>query len=522
MSAVMTSFYFLALAAPFLHVAAAPPHSVRNVNIPYAESANTVELQFHIGSGQPTKPLSQRLERRTVLDTDGPRNSASLYPLAQAYVVPTKVGTQNLLLLLDTGSADTWVADAYYRCGQGPQTYCEMGQSFELKSCDASARTISDVHFDLGYADGSHASGPMMHADLSLAPSIKFTQEMGLAQYIYWQGGYNVTSGVLGLAHSAMTQKFHGTDISGYGDISCPLNGSTIVYDYYGKPHTCNQITYTGVAENLNSSFTLALARGSKEHLYGGSITFGGVPKSTSPNINVTGQYVTVPMETLDYIKTDTLTYHVISVDGIQIPLTYNSTAALPSTPSSYVRSTKAAAKRDVLRRSNSGMRYASKRSATNSQFRAMSNGTSGKAQFIIDSGTAVNFFPAPIAKAINQLFQPPTFVKYSGGTTFVNCTDLEYVPSVAIKIGGVDFLINPEDMVIREQDYAYDPESGAFVKTEICISAIQDALTVDRPSGTVLNILGQSFLKNVMMTFDMSNEQIGLVSRPFYSSSPF
>lgn len=518
MSFVTASLSLLALAAPLLHAAAPPHHESRSANIPYGVSANSIDLEFYGGEGNlGVAQSSGQLDSRTVLDSNVPRSSIPLLPLAQAYVIPTKIGSQNFFLLVDTGSADTWVADSYFRCGSSYQSSCELGPTFELKSCDASAKTVFDGHFSLSYADGTHVSGPMMSTDLSLAPNLKFTQEIGLAQYLSWIGGYNVTSGVLGLAHSAITTKFPGTDISGYDDIRCPPNGSTIVYDPYGRTHTCNQVPSTGVGDNLNSSFTLALARASKDDRYGGSITFGGVPKSTDPTVNVTGQYVTVPMEALDLYASDTLTYHVISVDGIQIPLTYNATAALPTTTSSYPWSTEAKGKRDVLRRSNSRLHYIPKRSS-NTQFHAMSNGTGGKAQFVVDSGTAVNFFPLPIAKAINQLFQPPAYTKY--GITYVNCTALQYPPSIAIKIGGVDFLINPEDMVVREQVLQYNFDTGHYGKTEVCFSAVQETNVVDESSGAVLNILGQSFLKNVMMTFDIPNEQIGLISRPYYASS--
>lgn len=484
---------------------------------------NSIDLEFHVSKiSEPTAPENQRLTSR-MLQATVPGNTSPLFSLAQSYVVPARIGQQSFLLLLDTGSGDTWVASSFYICGSSYSSYsqdsCELGKTFELTSCDASAKLMSDVHFGTGYADGSLASGPMMRAELSLTSNLKLSsQEVGLASIVLLRGGGdNVTSGILGLGRSSLTNKFSGTDLTGTYDYPCPLNGSTVYYDRRGTAHSCNQIEYPSVGENLNSSFTLTLARATKGAFYGGTITYGGVPKSTSPNVNVTGHYTTVPMEKLSSVISDKITHYAVSVDGVQLPLNFNASAGVIGP--SYTQPTEAAARRNVLRRSNSGAHYMPKRSASMTQFRAISNSTDGSAQFIVDSGTSVNFFPKPIAKAINSLFQPPAFNTYSS-TTYVNCTGLDYIPSISIKIGGVDFLINPEDMVVRDKGLQYDSQVGDYVEKDICYSAVQESFPTRDRSGAVVNILGQPFLKNAMVTFDVPNEQIGLVSRPYYSSS--
>jgi hypothetical protein len=105
--------------------------------------------------------------------------------------------------------------------------------------------------------------------------------------------------------------------------------------------------------------------------------------------------------------------------------------------------------------------------------------------QYIVDSGTTLLYAPSSTAKAINSLFSPKATTQ--GGTYVVDCN--AKVPSLAVKIGGVSFTINPKDMVLS------DP-SG------LCISGIQDG-------GSGPFILGDVFMQNVVSVFDIGASEM-------------
>jgi aspergillopepsin I len=108
--------------------------------------------------------------------------------------------------------------------------------------------------------------------------------------------------------------------------------------------------------------------------------------------------------------------------------------------------------------------------------------------QYILDSGTTVNYLPSSTAKAINSLFSPKAVL--NNGVYTVNCNAKP--PAFGVKIGGRTFVINPVDMIFA------DESSGT------CISAIQDGGAAPGPF-----ILGDAFLNNVVAVFDVGAAQL-------------
>ncbi|KIW06220.1 uncharacterized protein PV09_02696 [Verruconis gallopava] len=108
--------------------------------------------------------------------------------------------------------------------------------------------------------------------------------------------------------------------------------------------------------------------------------------------------------------------------------------------------------------------------------------------QYIIDSGTTLNYLPSSTAMAVNSLFSPKATL--SNGIYTVSCNAKP--PVFGVKIGGQTFVINPVDMILQDQT------SGQ------CVSAIQDGGAAPGPF-----ILGDAFLNNVVAVFDVGAAQM-------------
>lgn len=109
-------------------------------------------------------------------------------------------------------------------------------------------------------------------------------------------------------------------------------------------------------------------------------------------------------------------------------------------------------------------------------------------AQFIIDSGTTVNHLPSSTAKAINSLFSPKAVL--NSGVYTVDCN--ARAPQFGVRIGGQAFIINPVDMIFRDET------------TGLCVSAVQDGGAAPGPF-----VLGDQFLNNVVAVFDVGAAQM-------------
>jgi len=121
--------------------------------------------------------------------------------------------------------------------------------------------------------------------------------------------------------------------------------------------------------------------------------------------------------------------------------------------------------------------------------------------EYIVDSGTTLNYFPTAVANAINAAFVPAAKLSASEGAYIVSCT--AKAPAVSISIGGVLFTINPLDLILDNGDGT-------------CISGIDDggsSLTAD------VFILGDVFQKNVVTLFDIGAGNLQFAGREFYAS---
>jgi len=115
-------------------------------------------------------------------------------------------------------------------------------------------------------------------------------------------------------------------------------------------------------------------------------------------------------------------------------------------------------------------------------------NGTSIKAsKAIMDTGTSLIVGSKNIIDQINQFI----------GTVDSSCNGLENLPDVVINIDGDDYVLTPNDYVLK---------AGMFGYTQ-CLSGF---MAMDLPWPDTV-ILGDVFLKTYYTLFDMTHQKIGL-----------
>ncbi|KUJ18547.1 acid protease [Mollisia scopiformis] len=133
--------------------------------------------------------------------------------------------------------------------------------------------------------------------------------------------------------------------------------------------------------------------------------------------------------------------------------------------------------------------------------------GSSGATQYIVDSGTTLNYFPTRIADAVNDAFVPPAIYDEDEGAYIVDCSATP--PSLGIVINGTTFYTNPLDMILL----AGTDEAG----DDVCITGIDDG---GSDAAEDVYILGDTFQKNVVTVFDVGAAELQFAAREYYPSN--
>ncbi|RHZ53927.1 pepsin-like aspartic protease [Aspergillus thermomutatus] len=113
-----------------------------------------------------------------------------------------------------------------------------------------------------------------------------------------------------------------------------------------------------------------------------------------------------------------------------------------------------------------------------------------GNIQYLVDSGTTLNYYPNSIADAINAAFSPSAVYDNNEGAYVVDCNAKP--PVHGVTIGGSTFYINPMDMIL--------PGGTDNKGNKICISGIN----AGGDAGQGIFVLGGTFLRNVVAVFDV------------------
>ncbi|KAK3343508.1 aspartic peptidase domain-containing protein [Lasiosphaeria hispida] len=121
------------------------------------------------------------------------------------------------------------------------------------------------------------------------------------------------------------------------------------------------------------------------------------------------------------------------------------------------------------------------------------------KYPYIVDSGTTLCYLPPPLAEAINSAFLPSAVYLWNYGAYFTTCDAI--APQIAVKLDGILFIFNPVDLIYRDMK---DPLTG------LCMTAIASG-------GTGPYILGDVFMQNALVVFDIGQAQMRFIPRPYY-----
>lgn len=404
---------------------------------------NTTPASSHTLSLRRVKrQASHSRNKRAVSNTSALTTTAH----GQVFVTDIQFGTQSFKVVVDTGSSDTWVPQTGFTCVNETddstldESACGFGATYNI---DDTFTQIQDENFKASYNDGETVIGIVGNETITLAGITVPSQEAGVVNLAAFHGD-GVSSGILGLAFPSITSAFTGTD------------ASTDQRNKTGVPY--NPIfTAMFTSGLIDPVFSVSLNRDDTgEDGLGGSITFGGIPA----DVATTGSFATANLEVPNVQSIHTLHFpelqsYIITIDGIAIPGGGDRTKPAPVVA-----------------------------------------GTSH--QYIIDTGSSLNFFDSTSTAAINALFQPPATLQQ--GAFFVDCNATG--PSgIGVAIGGLTFELNSADLVVLA---GLDPSQG-------CISGIQEGGNGESDGALVL---GDVFLKSVLAVFDVGAGEMRIAAK--------
>ncbi|KAL1896583.1 hypothetical protein Sste5346_004617 [Sporothrix stenoceras] len=330
------------------------------------------------------------------------------------YITQVVAGSNNLSLVVDTGSSDTWFVRQGFSCVD-PQYHrptlnaaCGFGPVFKG---DFPGGAIPNQHLAVAYGNpgGPFLEGLLGYSDLEISGLRLKKQTIGLVTRGYWDGD-GVTSGLLGLGLPGLTNALPGApSTTRAGD---ELDQQRVSVEY--APFVSTLASETNVTQ-----FSLALSRDPEQSF----LALGGAP----PNIEIDPSlgWVTTPI-----VKTSTLSnpvgrfmYYTISVESLQ----YNSS---------------------VLRRSTI----------------AVDGQPLRDLPIIVDSGTTLNLFPYEVALAINQLYTPHAQFDPDQGSWIVKCDATP--PSLGVQIGDKVIWTDPKSMILP-------PTGAGSLGNNYCLSGV-------------------------------------------------
>ncbi|CAI7597641.1 unnamed protein product [Penicillium bialowiezense] len=119
-------------------------------------------------------------------------------------------------------------------------------------------------------------------------------------------------------------------------------------------------------------------------------------------------------------------------------------------------------------------------------------NFTSGKRVFV-DSGNYITYLPSIVVDRVNGMFSPPAVYNETLQAAVVDCAAV--APQFGLKIGNETFFHNGSDLLFQVSD-------------ELCVTSLvaSEEISLD---GLSVNILGVSFLKNVLTVFDFGRNEM-------------
>ncbi|KAF2096087.1 acid protease [Rhizodiscina lignyota] len=515
----------------------------------------TVPLQRQNGG-----PPSQKYLR--ALATTNNQTTLQAGKWGASYLAPVILGdNQQFQFIIDTGSSDTWVAQNRFLCTDPytmravPESVCNFGPLYN----PSTFRQIPDQNFNTMYGDGEILAGSMGYENVTLANVTvphQIIASVNLASY----SGDGVSSGLVGLAYPNLTQAYPGNDP--WADDLDP--GSNIEYsplfttmwEVLGVPPLFSIALFRGDDSANGGVLSLGgLPEGLKytNDFTSASIMLMQVEAQPGP-IN---EAFTPPF----------LAFYAIEVGSVSIPAPPafpNSTSGRHHGHVPVRRSTgrtpQRQARRHFTRRSlvrdgknQDGLldRLFPRQEGAGAGPGAGPNGGPGAGPnggpatgpeagisgesgtgpdpgpedpsdggavptpvdegdqgivMIVDSGTTINYFPNPIADAINSAFDPPAEFDPFTQNYYVDCNAT--APRIGITINGTEFFINPQDLILHNVELGDDAPADMEAPCGSGAGAAGE-------SG--MFVLGDVFLKNVLAVYDVGAGEMRFAARENY-----
>ena len=151
----------------------------------------------------------------------GYQNVTSTNAFGTQYGTYIVIDGQPMLVIVDTGSSDTWVVAGNHTCVDSigvkvPQSRCAFGPPYN--GGFKYGPTEPAEHMTIQYGDGEVVSGPFGYSDVKVGNNITVKKaQISLADKTFWFGD-NVTSGLLGLAYPSLTNAYLGSTEDGLDD----------------------------------------------------------------------------------------------------------------------------------------------------------------------------------------------------------------------------------------------------------------------------------------------------------------
>jgi len=375
----------------------------------------------------------------------------------EEYLTNVTFGNQEFELIVDTGSSDTWAPTVGFSC-------------FDLNDDPVPQSTCA-----FGTPGFDTAASP----DFVAFPDTNFNIEYGDGEFLTGTVGFDTVTvagmSVVGQEIGIATEcAWEGDGVNtGLMGLASPnltsvFEGTDPNDDSTANQLPYNSIFYSAVQQGLvsNPFFSVALDRGSfaaeNDSLFDdnlGFLAFGGIAP-----VPVTDTAVTVPIQG------------------------YNAATFLPenATAVTYFYYTV-----DVERMSFTG----------NKEVFGTTN------NIILDTGTTLDYVPTNVANAFAAAFDPPARMDEELGLYVVSCSAT--APEFTVDIGGKTFTVDPADnlLPLGENDEEGNP---------LCVSGTVDNGPVE--AGNIF-ILGDTFLHNVVVTFNIETDEVTLTQRAPYTN---
>ncbi|KAK5120470.1 hypothetical protein LTR85_006125 [Meristemomyces frigidus] len=210
----------------------------------------------------------------------------ALKPLEVEWAATITFGGEDVLVIRNTGSSDTWLVQQGFQCvdingTDIAEADCYFGPTYNGTFTEGE---IANENFNITYGDGEFLSGVVGYTDISIGNITVTHQEVALATKAYWEGD-GMTSGLIGLAYSSLTDAFAGDNAT--------IDNPNVTGIAPGDQDPYSPVVQRMIAQGLNPPlFTLALERSSDldENVPGGYVAFGGLP----PVSGTTGPFYSI------------------------------------------------------------------------------------------------------------------------------------------------------------------------------------------------------------------------------------